>query len=108
MHLTSKVKDNQKSIALSLLHFLGKQENDFPDHLYRLFVQFIALHSLPPPCITSLLLNPSHRVMFTFKQVDVAGISCLAQNDPMNHLCLAKNIFASTYRNPTANTNVHH
>ena len=49
MHLTSKVTDNQKSTAFLASSF-GKWKNDFPGHLYRLFVQFIALHTSPSTC----------------------------------------------------------
>ena len=49
MRLISKVKDNQKSTVFLASSF-GKRKNDFPGHLYRLFVQFIALHTSPSPC----------------------------------------------------------
>ena len=49
MHLTSKVKNNQKSIAFLASSF-GKQKNDFPGHLYHLFVQFIPLYTSPTLC----------------------------------------------------------
>ena len=99
-----KTIENQ---LLSLPHPLESGKTDLPGHLYRLFVQFIALHTWPSPflsCLSGLrqyhskCYFASHLQLHCFrlhrprrcslrKPVGGAGVSRLPQNDQMNHLC---------------------
>ena len=73
MHFTSKVKDNQKSTAFLASSF-GKQKNDFPGHLYCLFVQSItALHTSPSPCNFNYLLPGPWRFAYCIYIYDPFG-----------------------------------
>ena len=77
----------QKSMAFLASSIWEAQKMTFLYlHLYLLFLQFIALHTSPLPVQLRCcrLLGDFH-----IKQAGGVGISHLAQNDPMNHLCFS-------------------